>query len=163
MHERVVVMGAAGAGKTVVGETLATRLDARFVDADDLHPSTNVAKMRRGTPLTDADRDPWLGLVAAELGGAPPVIVACSALARRYRDRLRDSTDRPLWFVHLDVGRAVLAERIDARRSHFMPSSLLDDQLATLEGLAGDEHGLTVDGSLPLDQVVRTVVRSLRP
>ena len=163
MHERVVVMGAAGAGKTVVGETLATRLDARFVDADDLHPSTNVAKMRRGTPLTDADRDPWLGLVAAELGGTPPVIVACSALARRYRDRLRDSTDRPLWFVHLDVGRAVLAERIDARRSHFMPSSLLDDQLATLEGLAGDEHGLTVDGSLPLDQVVRTVVRSLRP
>ena len=120
MPERVVVMGAAGAGKTVVGETLATRLDARFVDADDLHPSTNVAKMRRGTPLTDADRDPWLGLVAAELGGAPPVIVACSALARRYRDRLRDSTDQPLWFVHLDVGRAVLAERIDARRSHFI-------------------------------------------
>lgn len=163
MRERVVVMGVAAAGKTAVAKTVAARLGARFVDADDLHPPGNVAKMKGATPLTDDDRGPWLDLVAADLAGDPPVVVACSALRRAYRDRLRTQAGHRLWFVHLVAERTLLTRRITSRPDHFMPPSLLDDQLATLEPLEPEENGMEVDASLPLADVIAAVERSLSP
>ena len=136
-------MGVSAAGKTSVGRELARRLNARFIDADDLHPAANVAKMAGGEPLTDADRRPWLDAVAATLRRADGVVVACSALKRSYRDRLRGD-DIEIGFVLLDVPRDVLERRIDARVDHFMPPSLLDDQLATLEQPGADETDVVV-------------------
>lgn len=157
--EGVVVMGVAGCGKSTVGSLLAARLGLRFVDADDLHPPGNVTKMAAGTPLTDGDRLPWLGRVAEVLrAGADagaPVVVACSALRRTYRDALRRGGD--LAFVHLHGDRDLLAGRIAARTDHFMPPALLDSQLATLEPVASDETGLVVDVAQAPDRIVDVV------
>lgn len=151
---RVVVMGVAASGKTAVGIELARLLAGRFVDADDLHPAANVEKMASGTPLTDIDRSPWLGAVGAELHGRAPVVVACSALKRVYRDRLRTAGPDPIRFVLLDAARSSLETRIRARTDHFMPASLLDDQLATLERPAADETDIVVVSAEPAVSVV---------
>lgn len=141
---RFVVMGVSGAGKTVTGLALAARLGARFVEGDDLHPPANRAKMAGGTPLADADRWPWLDRVGAALAeGEAPVVGACSALRRAYRDRLRARVPG-LVFLLLQGPRALVAARLEARVGHFMPPGLLDSQLATLEPLGPDEGGLTV-------------------
>ncbi|WP_240930573.1 gluconokinase [Isoptericola sp. BMS4] len=157
----IVVMGVAGCGKSTVGSLLAARLGLRFVDADDLHPPANVAKMSAGTPLTDDDRRPWLARVGDTLGtGADAgarVVVACSALRRSYRDALRDRAGGDVAFVHLDGERDLLARRIAARPGHFMPPALLDSQLATLESLGRDETGLLVDVGPPPDRAVDLV------
>ena len=144
VERRVVVMGVSAAGKTSVGVELAHRLHVRFVDADDLHPPANVAKMAGGKPLNDADRHPWLGAVASCLREPQGVVVACSALKRAYRDQLRGDETSPVTFVLLDVPRDVLEQRIEARTGHFMPPSLLDDQLATLEPPEPDETDVVV-------------------
>lgn len=149
----IVVMGVAGSGKTVVGQALATRLGRPFVDADDLHPTANVEKMRRGEPLNDDDRAPWLDAVGATLAGGSAPVVACSALKRTYRDRLRAAASG-MRFVHLHGDRALIAERMAAREDHFMPLSLLDDQLATLEPLDADEHTIVVGIDQPVDAIV---------
>jgi gluconokinase len=145
----VVVMGVSGSGKSLVGGTLAARLDVPFIEGDQLHPAANVAKMSAGTPLTDDDRWPWLDRVGEELrattataGGA---IAACSALKRIYRDWLRQVVSRELRFVFLRGDRATLAARMVARAHHFMPASLLDSQLATLEDPSGEKGVLTID------------------
>jgi carbohydrate kinase (thermoresistant glucokinase family) len=151
----VVVMGVSGSGKTTVGAALADALGLRFVDGDALHPEANVAKMAAGIPLDDADRAPWLDAIGAVLA-AGPVVVACSALKRVYRDRLRAAAP-PLQLVFLDGDRAVLAARMAARPGHFMPTSLLDSQLATLERPDADEHALTAD----IDEPVATIVARL--
>jgi len=156
---RVVVMGASGSGKSLVGSLLAERLGVRFVDADDLHPAENVAKMAAGTPLDDADRMPWLDRVAAVLHEAEDGVVACSALARRYRDRIRAGAPGTV-FVELVVSRDELERRM-LRRTHFMPPALLDSQLETLEHLSQDEPGFGVDGSLEPDEIVRAVAERL--
>jgi gluconokinase len=144
----LVVMGVSGCGKSTVGELLADRLGVPFLDADDLHPPENLAKMAHGTPLDDADRWPWLRLVGLELAAHPDgAVVACSALRRPYRDLLRDAVPE-LRFVHLVGTREQLAARMRARERHFMPVSLLDTQLATLEGLAPDEPGIELDCTL---------------
>lgn len=141
----VVVMGVSGSGKSTVGHALAGRMGVRFIDADDLHPQANRDKMVGGTPLTDDDRWPWLELVGAAIdaerrsGGG--VVVACSALRRRYRDALRRSADGPVWFAHLSGDAALLGERLADRADHFMPAALLGSQLQTLEGLEADEPG----------------------
>lgn len=153
-------MGVAGAGKTAVGSALATRLRRHFVDADDLHPASNVEKMRAGTPLDDTDRAPWLDRVGETLAGDATPVVACSALKRMYRDRLRQHAPTAM-FVLLDGTRAVIAERMAARRDHFMPLSLLDDQLGTLEPLAGDEPGLTVGIVATVDEIVAAISAGL--
>jgi len=151
----VVVMGVSGCGKSTVGALLARRLRVPFLEGDSLHPPGNVAKMAAGHPLDDADRAPWLDLVGAWLadGTAGGGVAACSALARRYRDQLR-SHDPGAWFLELDVDREVLRRRVSGRRGHFMPPSLIDSQLATLEPLAADEAGLRV----PAEGSVRAVV-----
>ena len=159
---RVVVMGPSGSGKSVVGAALAQRLGLPFVDADDLHPAVNVAKMAAGIPLDDGDRMPWLDVVAATLRDAPGgVVMACSALARRYRDRIRGRTTAPgVVFVELRVPRDELARRMGARE-HFMPSSLLISQLQTLEHLEPDEAGVVVAGEPPLADVVDAAMAAL--
>lgn len=144
-------MGVSGSGKTTVGERLAAALGRRFADADDLHPQANVDKMARGIPLTDADREPWLDAVAAELATGP-VVMACSALRRAYRDRLR-AGDPGLRLVYLHGGRDLLAERM-GHRDHFMPVALLDSQLATLEEPGPDEAALSYDVVRPVEEIV---------
>ncbi|MEV7692209.1 gluconokinase [Microbacterium sp. NPDC089189] len=151
----IVVMGVSAAGKSTVAAALSARLDRRLVDADDLHPPANVEKMAAGIPLDDADRAPWLDAVGAALAddaAGRGAVVACSALRRIYRDRLRAAGD--VVFVHLDADRAVLAFRASARENHFMPPALLESQLATLEPLSNDERGVVIDVDAPLADVV---------
>ena len=139
-------MGVSGCGKTTLGRALAERLGAAFVDADDLHPAAKVAKMASGQPLTDADRWPWLHRVAGALKDLAPVVVACSALRRAYRDQLRGAGD--VRFLHLAAPQEVIADRMAARQGHFMPPGLLASQYATLEP-PGPEEALILDAALP--------------
>jgi len=153
----VVVMGVSASGKSTVAELLATRLGMPWLDADDLHPPANRQKMASGVPLDDEDRRPWLDTVGRRLAegvSTGGIVVACSALKRAYRDRLRKACPSVV-FVHLHGSREILAERAAARTEHFMPASLLDSQLATLEPLAPDEQGLRLDVSLPPEDIAR--------
>lgn len=141
-------MGVTGSGKSTVAAALAQRLGAAFCEGDDLHPATNIAKMHSGAPLDDADRAPWLTLInawlrAQQAGG----VVSCSALKRAYRDRLREGIAERLAFVLLDPSREVLANRLDGRTGHFMPTALLGSQLETLERPELDEHALRLTGA----------------
>ncbi|MFM8436721.1 MAG: gluconokinase [Planctomycetia bacterium] len=156
----VVLMGVCGSGKTEIGRRLAARLGCDFLDGDDFHPLENVAKMRAGTPLVDTDRWPWLDRLAAEIGArlatGRGAVVACSALARRYRDRL--GLARPgVALVHLDGSRDLLAARLASRQGHFMPPGLLESQLATLERPAADERAIVVDVADPPDAIMERI------
>ncbi|GAB3499455.1 gluconokinase [Amycolatopsis cihanbeyliensis] len=151
----IVVMGVAGSGKTTVGTELAAALGVEYAEADSFHPEANVAKMSAGTPLTDADRAPWLSAIAGWISehAATGGVVSCSALKRSYRDVLR--VDAGVWFLHLHGDRELLAGRMTGRSGHFMPVSLLDSQLADLEPLRPDEPGLTADIATPPEDIVR--------
>ena len=150
-----VVMGVSGCGKTTIGQALAARLHAVFIDGDDLHPASNVAKMAAGTPLTDADRAPWLARVGETLRDTPgTVLIGCSALKRAYRDIIRDGAGEPVRFLHLTGTRPVLEARMQARTRHFMPTSLLDSQIATLEPPGADEDHVSVDIDQPVEAIV---------
>ncbi|MFE0878288.1 gluconokinase [Streptomyces smyrnaeus] len=153
-------MGVSGSGKSTVGEWLAQVLDLPFADADDFHPERNIEKMSAGTPLDDADRAPWLEAMADWLGsrtGSGAVLV-CSALKRRYRDRLRQASEW-LFFVHLDGSYELIAERLAGRSGHFMPPSLLRSQFEALEPLGRGERGVTVSVAGSPDET-RAAVRS---
>jgi gluconokinase len=157
-------MGVSGAGKTEVGRRLAAALGSTFRDADDFHPAANVAKMRSGVPLTDEDRRPWLDALAVALreavDGGGDVVLACSALARRYRDRL--GLPHPLIrLVHLDDPSGVVKKRVEQRAGHFMPATLLDSQLALLEKPAPDERPIVVDVAADPDAIVRSILARL--
>lgn len=154
-------MGVSGSGKSTVGEYLAAELGVPFADADDLHPAANVAKMAAGHPLTDEDREPWLGLVGAELAAArgTGLVMACSALTRRYRDLIRAEAPETV-FAYLHGSRELLAERMGARQGHFMPTTLLDSQLATLEE-PGDDEGVTVDIEPAPEHIARQIAAKL--
>lgn len=156
-NQRIVVMGVSGCGKTTVGLALAERLGARFVEGDQLHPPQNVERMASGIPLTDTDRWPWLDAVGAALAGDAPVVASCSALKRSYRDRLRAQAGAPLCFLHLAGDRAALAQRMAERPGHYMPVSLLDSQLATLEPPSSDE-ALTLSIDMPVSALVDTAI-----
>ena len=164
LGERVViVMGVSACGKTSVGRRLAHRLGVPFADADDLHSAANRAKMASGRPLDDTDRRPWLSALArwiraaAERDGG---VMACSALRRDYRDRLRPP-GAEVWFLHLSLDPAVALERISARRGHFMPPELLDSQYLLLEPLQTGEPGATVDASGGTEETVEAALRAL--
>lgn len=155
----IVVMGVSGTGKTTVGRALAERLGMPFVEGDDLHPESNVRKMASGVPLDDADRAPWLDRVAAAIA-EQPVVATCSALKRAYRDRLRSTApDLALVFLHGEPG--VLAERMGTRRGHYMPTRLLDSQLATLESPDPEENAISVDVAPAPDEIVAAVLEAL--
>jgi gluconokinase len=165
-HDRapIVVMGVSGSGKSTVGLALADALGRTFVDGDGLHSPANRAKMASGVPLTDEDRWPWLDSVAGVLAslddqGNHP-IVACSALRRAYRDRLRAATPG-IVFVHLHGSPALLASRLGPRKHEYMPASLLASQLDTLEPLQQDERGLVVDIAPPPAEVVAAALQAL--
>jgi len=160
-RHHIVVMGVAGCGKSTIGAALAERLGAGFLDGDSLHPQANISKMASGIPLNDDDRAPWL----AEIGRRFPasnsaLVIACSALKRSYRDIIR-SADPSVVFVHLHGTRELLNARMTARPGHFMPASLLDSQLATLEPLEDDEAGIVVDIALPVEDIVNDVHAAL--
>ena len=160
----LVVMGVSGAGKTTVGEELAARLGWPFEEGDSLHPEANVAKMHAGIPLTDADRQPWLTRVAAWIDGQRaakrPGIITCSALKRSYRDVIIG--DRPeVRLVYLRGGRDLIAEHLSGRKGHFMPASLLQSQIDTLEGPDPDEDPLIVDVGPSAAQVADEIIRQL--
>ncbi len=159
---RIIVMGVTSTGKSHMGAALAAALGGTFVDGDDLHPVANVEKMARGEPLNDADRAPWLDLVGQTLADtAPPAVIACSALKRAYRDRIRRATGA-VTFVYLTGPRDLIARRMAAREGHFMPVSLLDSQLATLEPPGADEAALVVDITAPPDRLLADILETLR-
>jgi carbohydrate kinase (thermoresistant glucokinase family) len=157
----VVVMGVAGSGKTTVAARLAERLGCAFQEGDALHPPENVARMSAGTPLTDADRAPWLARIAACIDGwqgrGTGGVVTCSALKRAYRDIVVGSRDG-VRLVHLSGDRALIGQRLGARRGHFMPPALLDTQFATLEPPAADPHTLVLDVAAAPDELVAAIV-----
>lgn len=148
-------MGVSGAGKSTIADALASRLGVPYLDADDLHPPANIARMAAGVPLRDVDRWPWLDQVGAWLAGrrAGGGVVACSALRRVYRDRLRDAVPE-LRTLHLDADPALLRARLAARTDHFLPPSLLDSQLATLEPLGADERGAVLDAAGGIERLL---------
>jgi gluconokinase len=160
MTRRLVIMGVSGCGKSSVGAGLAARLGLNYRDGDDLHPPENVAKMRAGMPLTDADRWPWLDRVGQVLLAEAPVIVGCSALKRAYRDRIRTAAGGPVTFVHLAGSQEVIAARMALRQGHYMPLSLLDSQFAALEPPAAEE-AITVSIDQPLEALVADILRQL--
>ncbi|MDO7883266.1 gluconokinase [Salinibacterium soli] len=158
----VVVMGVSGSGKSTVGALVADRLGIPFADADDLHPSANVEKMRAGHPLDDEDRGPWLVLVGDALAAARDtgLVMACSSLKRAYRDLIRDRAPETV-FVYLHGSRELLVERMSAREGHFMPSTLLDSQLDTLEPPGADERSITVDVSATPRELAEQIAGTL--
>ena len=162
--QQLVVMGASGAGKTTIAVRLAAYLEYAFADGDDFQPATNVAKMARAEPLTDADRGPWLATLAEWIGNhhrlGRSTVLACSALKRHYRDTLRGAAPT-VFFIHLAVPSDVLAERMKHRVGHFMPPELLVSQLVTLEPLEPDEPGITIDATAPPATIVAKVVEHL--
>lgn len=162
---QVVVMGVSGTGKTVIGQAVAERLGVAFVEGDAHHPQANIDKMASGTPLDDDDRRPWLEELAAILDvhrrRGEGVVLACSALKRSYRDILRgDGGPVGTFFVHLDLPFDVLHERME-QRDHFMPASLLQSQVDTLEPLADEERGAVLDEDVPVEQVAEAAVAAI--
>jgi gluconokinase len=151
----IVVMGVSGAGKTTVGLRLASALGAEFIDGDDLHTDASRAKMKSGAALTDEDRWPWLDRVGAVLAKGPRTIVACSALRRAYRNRLRTTAGPKLRFVYLEATPEEMRARVASRRDHYMPASLVPSQFAALEppGDEGDvivaSAGMVLDAEIP--------------
>lgn len=157
----VILMGVSGVGKTAVGQRLAAVLGWRFRDADDFHSAESIAKMAAGVALTDEDRWPWLErlrvLIRGALESGEDVVLACSALRRAYRERLTVDPARERW-VSLWAPREVIAARLARRKGHYMPATLLDSQLATLE--AADD-ALKVDVSADLDAIVAHLIQEL--
>jgi gluconokinase len=148
----IVLMGVAGSGKTTVGTALAERLGMGFFDADGVHSPEAREQMARGVPLRDAQRDAWIERVAAELRDAAPRVVACSALRRSDRDRLR-AIHPTKWFL-LDVPVAVVEQRLAHRRGHFFAPALLDSQLDRFEPPGSDEDVITIESDRPVAEVV---------
>jgi gluconokinase len=160
MSQRFVVMGVSGCGKSTVAQGLADRIGGVFTDGDALHPQANIDKMARGEPLQDADRWPWLRLVGQALAQDGQVI-ACSALRRSYRDLIAAEAGAPVTFLYLEGSREVLLERMAARPGHFMPVSLLDSQLATLEVPSPEERVVAVSINHTPEEIVTRFLAAL--
>ncbi len=160
----IVVMGVSGCGKSTVAEGISKAASLPFAEADRFHPAANIEKMAAGIPLEDADRWGWLGALsawmAAQAREGRSTVIACSALKRSYRDLLRKGPPS-LDFVHLAGDPDVIRARMGRRKGHFMPTSLLESQLATLEPLAPDESGIVIDLALPAAEIIDRAVLEL--
>lgn len=163
MTLRIVVMGVSGCGKSTVASALAAQIGGGFTDGDDLHSAASIAKMAAGQPLTDDDRCPWLDRVGGALAqAAGPHVIACSALKRIYRDRIRAAAGGPVSFVCLQGPQDLLWARMQARQGHFMPAALLDSQLATLQLPDADEHAVIVSIDQTPAEIVRDALDGIR-
>lgn len=172
MSVHVVVMGVSGSGKSTVAEGIAERLGWTFAEADEFHPQANIDKMTRGVPLTDEDRWPWLHDLAAWIADraadGEDTVITCSALKRSYRDVLRGDVaalggDDRVVLVHVHGPVEVIAGRMEGRKGHFMPESLLQSQFDTLEDLEPDEDGFALDVRRTPEELVAEAVERLRP
>ena len=162
---QLIVMGVSGCGKSSVGEALGVHFSVPYIEGDAMHPPANIAKMSAGTPLDDSDRWPWLDALAARLkeavaqnGGA---IASCSSLKKIYRDRLQAGSGPQTCFIFLDCSRKTLDRNQSARKGHFMPQSLLDSQLATLEPPYDEARAITIDGNQSFDAVIQSICAKL--
>jgi gluconokinase len=159
-----MIMGVSGAGKTTLGIALARRLGWAFIECDDLHPAANIEKMRRGVPLDDADRAPWLGIIAERLRGLShsrtSAVVACSALKAPYRRRLFSECD-DLLLVYLRARPQDTQIRLNDRRGHFMPASLLESQFEALEEPTAGESPVTLDAHAALEQNLNSALEAI--
>lgn len=164
MSRVIVVMGVSGSGKTTVAERLAAAEGWVFQEGDKLHPAANVAKMAAGHALTDEDRAPWLDIIATwideRLQSGTNGVITCSALKRAYRERIGNGKPG-VQIVYLHGDRATLDAHVLGRHHEYMPVTLLDSQLATLEEPAADEHVIKVEVDGPIDQTVAEVIRSI--
>jgi gluconokinase len=162
---RVVVMGVSGSGKTTVGKRLAEALAGEFLDGDDLHSDAARGKMHSGLPLTDEDRQPWLDRIGAALASAlrarRTTVVACSALKRAYRDRLRAATGPSLKFVYLAAEPEAMLKRVGGRANHFMPASLVTSQFAALEPPRDEPDAIEVSSEMDLGAMIPLLVARL--
>jgi gluconokinase len=161
----VLVAGVSGSGKSTVGSLLASKLGWPFTDGDALHPAANIAKMRAGLPLSDADREPWLASVGARmddyLEAGQSAVLACSALKRSYRNEL--TTGRPaVRIVFLEASREMLTARLRARHGHFFPAALLDSQLAAEQVPQPTEGALVLPATGQPDQLVQEIIQDLQ-
>ena len=161
----IVVMGVSGCGKSTVMHALAAELGWPTAEADDFHPPANVAKMRSGQPLTDEDRWPWLEALASWIGereqAGENALLTCSALRRAYRDLLRRG-HASVWFAHLVIDPAVIADRLAHRQGHYMPAALLASQLETLEPLEPDEPGAAIAVDRGTPEIVADILGRFR-
>ncbi|MEY4965184.1 MAG: hypothetical protein RL274_767 [Pseudomonadota bacterium] len=161
----IVVMGVAGSGKSTIAAGLAEKLGVDFIEGDALHPQANVNKMAGGLPLTDDDRWPWLEAIGeridAERVAGMGVVVSCSALRQVYRECLRKKVNGRVQFILLDGPRDLISKRMLGRKGHFMPQSLLDSQLATLEKPGPDEDAVILDISHNVPTLLVEAVRSV--
>ena len=162
----IVVLGVSRLRQIHRGKMLSPPLGATFLEGDEFHSSANIAKMRAGSPLEDNDRWPWLEKIGIAVAGhmeqGRSVVAGCSALRRSYREALAKAARHELIFVHLTIDQARLAARIQARRQHFMPVSLLESQLAALEPLGPDEPGTEIAETGSVQQTVAAALRWLR-
>lgn len=160
----LVVMGVSGSGKSTIAKALADKIGWRYADGDSFHPKANVDKMKAGQPLDDDDRRPWLQAIADEIDHAckadAPIVVACSALKRAYRDRLVHGREDVV-IVYLDGSRDLIADRLTQRKGHFMPAGLLDSQFDALEPPGADEDPLSVPIDGPVDTIVDDIAARL--
>ncbi len=161
----LIVMGVSGCGKSSVGEALAARFALPYIEGDAMHPPANIAKMSAGTPLNDDDRWPWLDALAMRLQAQAEqnvgAIASCSSLKKVYRDRLQRSSGPKTRFIFLDCSRKTLERNQSLRKGHFMPQSLLDSQLATLEPPYDEPRAIVIDGNQPFDAVIQSIVAKL--
>jgi gluconokinase len=161
----IVVMGVSGCGKSAIGEPVAKELSLPVLEGDDFHPEANVERMASGLPLHDEHRWGWLDAIGAAIaehmrdGGG--VVVSCSALKRKYRDRLRGCYPDIL-FVYLKIDRQTAHKRVGGRKGHFMPETLVESQFADLEPPDADEQAWTMDGTRTIDDLVAAIVASVR-
>jgi gluconokinase len=162
----LVVMGVSGSGKTTIADRLAERLGWPCEDGDKYHPKSNVEKMSAGHPLTDEDRWPWLNAIADEIDrvckARGHVVVACSALKRKYRDVLLRGRD-DVRIVFLNGTQKLIAGRLALRKDHFMPPGLLDSQFKTLETPGPDENVIDVSIDASVERIVDDIIRNLPP
>lgn len=160
MSQLIVIMGVSGTGKSTIGKLLSEKLSLAFYDADDFHPNANVRKMQEGTPLNDEDREPWLQLLSDKLEewSATGAILACSALKKSYRKTLSKGKQLPIHWVHLEGTMELIRARMQARKNHFMPDSLLQSQFDTLETPA---NAIAVDISKTPETMVQEILEAI--